>query len=193
MYEKLYIRFEEWNKESLDIACKEAERLWYVRYYGVDSLKLRWNWVLRLDSSWVYYTSRYPARQIAGAKEHKIQIENKVERAYGNVKMQWVLENCTWISNTKVSLIPHKINWWNLWVDPGSYDSHLIYNGEDYWIWNKLKGLQPLANDYFNWYFQWNIGNTIWITSNSIVSWNNTWETHIEEETYKPKRLYEIL
>lgn len=71
-----------------------------------------------------------------------------------------------------------------VWVDIGSYN---------YWIWNKLKGLQPLANAYINWYFQWNIGNTIWITSNSIVSWDNTWETHIEEETYIPKRLYEIL
>ena len=55
--EKLYIKFEEWNKYSLNEACEKARELGYRKMNNSDALKFKWYWILRLDSFWEYITS----------------------------------------------------------------------------------------------------------------------------------------
>ena len=55
---KLYIKFEEGSKESLKLACEEAERLGYVLDDTSDALDFEGYWVLLLSEDWVdYHTS----------------------------------------------------------------------------------------------------------------------------------------
>ncbi len=70
----LYIKFKEWDIKSLKIACREAERLWYVEYDSSIAIDFEWIWILKLDSMKVYYTTKYSEEEIIKQwfKHHKI-------------------------------------------------------------------------------------------------------------------------
>ena len=53
---KLYIRFEEGNKESLKLACDETEKLGYVKDSSGVALRFEGRWILSLRSNWTYLT-----------------------------------------------------------------------------------------------------------------------------------------
>ena len=54
--EKLYIKFIEWDRNSLNEACKEAERLWYKKRDNINALNFEWRGVLLLCDDWTYIT-----------------------------------------------------------------------------------------------------------------------------------------
>jgi len=72
---KLYIKFEEWNKESLQRAVDEAERVGYTKHYGASALSFEWQSILQCDEDWTYYTSRIKEEtlQYEWYKEYKIE------------------------------------------------------------------------------------------------------------------------
>lgn len=80
VFEKLYIKFEEGNQESLDNACKEAERLWYSKLDSIYALRFEWTWLLLLKDTWTYTTSTVWEEQLIEYwyKEHKKIEENIV-------------------------------------------------------------------------------------------------------------------
>ena len=51
----LYIKFKEWDIKSLKIACREAERLGYVKYPNKNAIDFEWLWLLCLED-WEYFT-----------------------------------------------------------------------------------------------------------------------------------------
>ena len=53
----LYIKFKEWDTESLIIAVIKAESLWYTKIDTPWAIAFEWTWILRLNDDWVYYTS----------------------------------------------------------------------------------------------------------------------------------------
>ena len=54
--EKLYIKFIEWDKNSLNEACKEAEKLGYIQWCSSNALDFEWKGILLLCDEWVYIT-----------------------------------------------------------------------------------------------------------------------------------------
>lgn len=52
-----YIKFIEWNKESLNEAARIAESLGYRKYLDALALANEWKWLLMLEWDWIYYTT----------------------------------------------------------------------------------------------------------------------------------------
>ena len=79
--EKLYIKFIEWNQDSLNKACKEAERLGYKKLDKPSALKFEGHWSLKLKENWNYFTSDISIKLLLSEwhKEHKIQQEETFE------------------------------------------------------------------------------------------------------------------
>ena len=79
--EKLYIKFIEWNQDSLNKACKEAERLGYKKLDKPNALKFEGYWTLSLREYWSYFTSCTSIETLLTDwfKEHKIQEEEIFE------------------------------------------------------------------------------------------------------------------
>lgn len=82
--ENLYIKFEEWNQESLDRAIKEAEKLGYVKAkcYSGNPLWFEWHWILELYEDWTYFTSIHPESSLIDDYEEHImedQIKDQFE------------------------------------------------------------------------------------------------------------------
>ena len=73
--EKLYIKFIEWDKNSLNKACKEAERLGYKKLDKPNALKFEGYWTLLLRYYWRYFTSNISIETLLADwfKEHIIQ------------------------------------------------------------------------------------------------------------------------
>lgn len=73
--ENLYIKFIEWNQDSLNKACKEAERLGYRILDKPNALKFEGYWVLLLRYYWRYFTSNTSIETLLAdwCKEHIIQ------------------------------------------------------------------------------------------------------------------------
>ncbi len=71
---KLYIKFEEGNKESLKLACEEAERLGYRMFNVSNALEFEGAWLLFLDSDGEYFTSLEVERELilTWSSEHKL-------------------------------------------------------------------------------------------------------------------------
>ena len=69
----LYIKFKEWDIESLSMACREAKRLWYKIYWYRDSLGFKWTWILELTNK-NFYTSFFEENDLLSNwyKHHKI-------------------------------------------------------------------------------------------------------------------------
>lgn len=53
---KQFIKFEEWNQESLDKACKLAEANGYEKWKYKHALALQWNGLLKCTTDWDYMT-----------------------------------------------------------------------------------------------------------------------------------------
>ena len=62
--EKLYIKFIEWNEESLKKACDIAESLGYEKNKTAWSLDFEWTWLLMLNNNWTYYTALHNKKEL---------------------------------------------------------------------------------------------------------------------------------
>lgn len=74
---KQYIKFIEGNQESLDKACKLAEKHGYIRRIVEDAINFKWQWILRCDDNGDYYTSSCTEEEFIndGYTELKEEIE----------------------------------------------------------------------------------------------------------------------
>ena len=54
---KQYIKFIEGNQDSLDKACKLAEKHGYTKINTPDAINFEWNWILFCNDCWYYVTS----------------------------------------------------------------------------------------------------------------------------------------
>lgn len=72
--EKLYIKFIEWDKNSLNEACNEAERLWYKKADTDIALRSTWLWLLRLEGA-LYISTHFNENELLllWFKEHIIK------------------------------------------------------------------------------------------------------------------------
>ncbi len=71
-----YIKFEEWNEESLKRACNEAERMGNEKEDIYNVLKFEWHWVLKIEN-WEYFTSIHSEQKLIKLwhTEHKLFTE----------------------------------------------------------------------------------------------------------------------
>lgn len=199
MKDKLYIKFEEWNKESLDKAVKEAKRLGYKKFDGSNALDFEWRGLLCLSDRWNYFTS-WSGEEYLEADwyiEHKI--ETLVGKGYKVIKPYYWIDTWTYLElNSTVE-----------WVDENRL-RYLIDN----WYLEKVVEILPKIFIRFGWEWEptkqeaidefirlgykynktdwgWNVTSGIMVTQsfwNEFFPWaTETWEEHFIEGRNKFK------
>ena len=68
----LYIKFNEGSISSLKIACREAERLGYVKYPNENAIDFEWLWILIIQNNAYRTTAVHPSLFCIKPKHHKI-------------------------------------------------------------------------------------------------------------------------
>ena len=78
--EKLYIKFEEWNKSSLEEAIKIAKELWYKEFDYCFATSFKWKWILSMDNEWEYWTTENTEKELINYwyKEYKQEIKKLI-------------------------------------------------------------------------------------------------------------------
>ena len=90
--QRLYIKFIEWNIQSLYRACKEAERLGYEKLSLRCAIEFEWTWVLWLDEYRTYGTTALSESQLIKGwyKEHKIENDDfQITKKYIKFQGEW--------------------------------------------------------------------------------------------------------
>ncbi len=186
-FQKLYIKFEEGNQESLDRACREAERLGYKKRNHNTSIRFEWEWLL-ICEEWEYFTSSYCEKTLIDDwyKEHKIwklkvtdlqqneAIKFQNEKEYKDIS---VLLHESWLTRSSWRKY---IDWapafhYDLMIIPYEW-SYCRYGDVDYKIYNASEFLN---NCWVSWVTVWySVFDKEWnhkYTTNQQTPLSNIW------------------
>ena len=59
-----FIKFIERDEQDLKLACKLAEDNGYKKRIDWSALNFEWKWILELNDSWLYFTSKESAKEL---------------------------------------------------------------------------------------------------------------------------------
>jgi len=90
----LYIKFKEWDQESLNKAIRTAESLWATKCKTRDAIKFKWTWVLCVNEDKEYYTTSWTIETLERALNYT---EYKPEPKFKRWEKVLVKYNNDWI------------------------------------------------------------------------------------------------
>ena len=124
---KLYIKFEKGNKESLQKAVDEAERLGYEKWYKSYALRFEWYGILQCKDSWNYYTSWYTEGELKNMwyTEHKIAEYKEGDWVYVRDSKENEWKKRIYLYTLPYKDFPHICVYW---LDEDEYQNGESYN-----------------------------------------------------------------
>ena len=134
---KQYIKFIEGNQESLDKACKLAEKHGYQQWESKNALKFEWKWVLDCCEDGDFYVSMLSEEELIEDNYTEIKTELKEEPEW--VYVSGISKEDALISKDKrilITTLPGKALYKYVCVGQWDEEAYLRWDKYDTYAWS---------------------------------------------------------